>query len=148
MSITPYQVAHRFIGIEELPGSNMANPMIMAFLQLDADWPHDDAVPWCSGFVNWCFWFAQRPRTQSLRARSWLLLGDHIPSIEDARLGDVVILNRNGPQDPDIIEAPGHVGFYEKHDDTFVHLLGGNQSNTVKVSAYDRTHLLGIRRIS
>ena len=144
--MTPYQVAQRFIGIKEMPGHDMNTAMIMAFLQLDAQWPQDDEVPWCSGFVNWCHWFAKYPRTESLRARSWLLLGTPT-DLNQAEPGDIVIFNRGGPQDPDIIEAPGHVGFYMSSDQTFIHTLGGNQSNQVKESVYPINDLLGIRQI-
>jgi hypothetical protein len=56
--------------------------------------------------------------------------------------------NRGGPPDPTIIKAKGHVGFYAGHDDDLVEVLGGNQSNTVKVSRYKRDELLGVRRIA
>lgn len=148
MNVTAYEIAQRFIGTEELPGHNVNTPMIMAWLTLDQSWPTDDEVPWCAGFVGWCHWLAEKERTRSLRARSWLTIGEVIPTPE-AQEGDVVIMNRSGaPKDPTLIDAPGHVGFYVKHDDTFVHILGGNQSNQVKVSMYNKTNLLGIRRIS
>ena len=144
---TPYGIAQRFIGVEEMPGHNMNAPMIMAWLTLDQSWPSDDETPWCAGFIGWCHWLVERPRTRSLRARSWLTLGEVIP-IDQSVEGDVIIMTRAGaPKDPTLIEAPGHVGFYVKHDTTFVHILGGNQSNQVKVSVYPKADLLGIRRI-
>ncbi len=147
MSITPYEIAQRFVGTEELPGHNMNQPMIMAWLTLDQAWPTDDEVPWCAGFIGWCHWLADKERTRSLRARSWLTIGIHM-ALEGAQPGDVAIMNRAGaPHDPTLIDAPGHVGFYVGHDDTFVHILGGNQSNQVKVSPYNKMDLLGIRRI-
>jgi hypothetical protein len=46
-----------------------------------------------------------------------------------------------------VIEAPGHVGFYAGRFDGFIEVLGGNQSDTVKVSRYPSKSLLGVRRI-
>ena len=146
--ITPYEVAQRFVGIEEQPGHDMNAPMIMAFLTLDAEWPKNDEVPWCSGFINWCHWFALYPRTESLRARSWLLLGEHIILPHDAEPGDVVIFNRGGPDDPDIIEAPGHVAFLHEAHVATLSVLGGNQSDRVKISEYPIADVLGVRRIT
>lgn len=141
-----FDMAERFSGMKEI-GGDTDNPQIMAFLQLDADWPDHDEVPWCSGFVNFIAWIGRAPRSKSLRARSWLEVGRRI-QIDDAEPGDIVIFNRGGPHDPTIIAAKGHVGFYAGHDDELVDVLGGNQSNTVKVSRYKMSDLLGVRRIA
>lgn len=141
-----FDLAERFVGMKELAGDE-DNPQILAFLKLDADWPDRDEVPWCSGFVNYIAWLCRAPRSKSLRARSWLEVGQRI-ELEDAYPGDIVIFNRGGPPDPTIIKAKGHVGFYAGHDDDLVEVLGGNQSNTVKVSRYKRDELLGVRRIA
>ena len=147
MNATPYWVAMRFSGTREVSG-RAANPQIMAMLNLDAKWPEDDAVPWCSGFVNYICWILRVVRSKSLRARSWLTVGQVI-NLEDARPGwDVVILNRaGGPDDPNIIDAPGHVGFYAGQEGSWVWLLGGNQSDEVKLSRYPTKDVLGVRRL-
>jgi len=126
----------------------------MAMLKLDGDWPQDDKVPWCSAFVNRMCWFLRLPRSKSLLARSWLEVGHSVPLIEAIVGFDVVILKRgrgNQPG-PDVIKAPGHVGFYagyESGPDGFgkILILGGNQSDSVSVQAYDERRLLGIRRL-
>ena len=140
-------IAMKFIGIEEVPGAT-ANPMILAMLKLDGDWPQDDSVPWCAAFVNYIAWLCDLERSTSLRARSWLRVGVKV-DLEAAVPGDVVILMRGkGDQPgPEVIEAPGHVGFYMDRTDTHIGLLGGNQSDTVKVSQYPVERLLGVRRI-
>jgi len=142
--ITPFALAQRFIGIAEVPGS-AANPQILAMLKLDGDWPQDDAVPWCSAFVNYICWLLRLPRSKSLRARSWLLVGTPITAPEPGF--DVVILNRGGPQDPAVIEAPGHVGFFAGWEGSNVLLVGGNQGDRVSLSRYPTTQVLGLRRI-
>jgi len=69
--------------------------------------------------------------------------------LDSAKVGDVVVLKRGkGDQPgPEVIEAPGHVGFYAGRFDGFIEVLGGNQSDTVKVSRYPSKSLLAVRRI-
>lgn len=140
MYITPYQLAERFTGIQEISGS-MDNPQIMAMLKLDNVWPEHDEVPWCSAFMNYVCWLMRLPRSKSLAARSWLDIGRPI-SLEDAKAEyDVVILNR--PPNPE----SGHVGFFAGWEDDQIYLLGGNQGDTVKVSAFDSSRVIGVRRL-
>ena len=144
MNITAYILAQRFGGTVEVAGQ-MANPQILAFLRADAEWPEDDAVPWCSGFVNYVCKLLGVPRSGSLRARSWLEVGIPI-TLDEARVGwDVVIFNRGGSPDPTIINEPGHVGFYAGEDEHGIIILGGNQSDTVKLSHYPKKDVLGVR---
>ena len=141
-------MAQRFVGTKEI-GGDTDNPAVMAFLKLDNSWPEHDEVPWCSAFVNYVCWLLRLPRSKSLRARSWLLVGQAI-QLGDAEPGDVIVLNRgNGPQDPGVIEAPGHVGFYAGlgDDGDVIEVLGGNQSDGVNVARYSVERLLGVRRL-
>ncbi len=146
MEITAFQLAERFVGIKEVPGTEH-NPQVMAMLRLDQDWPEGDEVPWCSGFVNYVAWLLRLPRSKSLRARSWLNVG---VSPATPTVGfDVVILQR-GPgmqPGPSVIDAPGHVGFFAGFADDRVMLLGGNQGNEVNLRAYDEDRVLGYRRL-
>jgi len=152
--VTPYDIAKRFEGITEVPGK-VANPQIMSMLTLDAQWPEDDSVPWCSAFVNYCFWLLGLERSKSLRARSWLQVGIPILMVEAKPGCDVVILKRGSGKQPgpDVIDAPGHVGFYHDHlppgpnSVAKVLLLGGNQGDQVNIRAYDLSRVLGVRRI-
>ena len=143
-----FDIAQRFVGIEEVGGS-VDNPQIMAMLRLDAKWPSSDEVPWCSAFVNYICWLVRLPRSKSLRARSWLTIGRGI-SLDMAAPGDIVVLKRGkGIQPgPEITEAPGHVGFYAGRVGNLIEVLGGNQSDTVKISHYPASRLLGVRRLT
>lgn len=148
MNITAYELAQRFNGIKEVSGK-ASNPQIMAMLTLDSKWPEDDSVPWCSGFMNYICWLLRLPRSKSLRARSWLLVGEPV-HLGHAEVGfDVVILQRGGglQPGPDVIEAPGHVGFYAGREGGDVLILGGNQSDGVNISRYPQDRILGIRRL-
>lgn len=159
LSITPFQLAERFVGVKEIPGSE-DNPQILSMLKLDGGWPAmSDEVPWCTAFVNYIMWLLRLPRSKSLRARSWLDIGRPI-SLREAQIGfDIVILWRNNwPQPgPENTTAPGHVGFYagwkeddhpvDKHEG-YVYLLGGNQNDEVNLRSYPVERVLGIRRVT
>lgn len=148
-----YGLAMRFVGVREVAGS-ASNPQVLAMLKLSGSgdfdaWPEDDAVPWCSAFVNYIAWLARYPRSKSLRARSWLRVGVPIELGEAEPGFDVVILKRGRGEQPgpDVIKAPGHVGFFAGIDGPNVLVLGGNQSNAVTVAPYPRGSLLGVRRL-
>lgn len=162
MNITAYQLAERFIGVREMPGKNKNNPFIMSMLNLDAGWPESDEVPWCAAFVNYVAWLLRLPRSKSLRARSWLDVGRPVSLAEALPGFDVVILARGAKPYPpaDIIKAQGHVGFFAGYhvapiggEPGVVHILGGNQGNTVSTKSYElqdsdgENRLLGVRRL-
>ena len=143
-----FYLAERFVGLKEVPGTT-SNPAILAMLQLDAKWPQDDEVPWCSAFTNFIAWMLRLPRSKSLRARSWLGVGTPVSLSEASpRLNDLVILSRgiNSPG-PEVLDAPGHVGFFGKQEHTLVWLLGGNQGNSVSLAPFAVDRVLGVRRL-
>ncbi len=129
------EIAEREIGIKEAPG-HADNPRVLEYHQATSLGARDDAVAWCSAFVNWCMREAGVPRTNSAAARSWLSWGE---SLATPRKGSVVVLKRgNNP-------AQGHVGFYVGDGIGQIRLLGGNQSDQVKVSQFPKSMLLGYR---
>ncbi|MEE9158968.1 MAG: TIGR02594 family protein [Gammaproteobacteria bacterium] len=142
-----FDLAQRYSGIEEVGGS-LDNPMILAMLKLDNKWPEHDEVPWCSAFMNFICWLARLPRSKDLRARSWLTIGKGVP-LDKAEPGDIIVLKRGKGEQPgpEVIAAPGHVGFYAGMFYGFIEVLGGNQGDTVKVSRYPVDRLLGVRRL-
>lgn len=148
IEISAFQLAQRFVGVKEVAGT-ASNPHILAMLRLDQDWPKDDDVPWCSAFMNYIAWLLRLPRSKSLRARSWLLVGQPI-HLEQAETGfDVAILKRgrgNQPG-PTVIEAPGHVGLFAAREGNNILILGGNQSDAVNLKPFSANRLLGIRRL-
>lgn len=146
--VTAYDLAERFIGLKEVPGAT-SNPQILAMLRLDQTWPEGDEVAWCSAFANYVAFLPDLPRTKSLRARSWLRVGRAV-TLDEARKGfDVVVLQRgDGVQPgPEVIEAPGHVGFFDRIEAGRVWILAGNQGNAVSVQGFPIARLLGIRRL-
>ena len=147
IEMTAFDMAQRFVGIKEVPGSQ-SNPAVLAMLKLDGDWPEGDDVPWCSAFANYVAWLLRLPRSKSLMARSWLRIGRAVD--EDAEVGfDVVILKRGGGRQPgpDVLDAPGHVGFFAGVENGKVLVLGGNQRDEVNITPYPKSRVLGIRRL-
>ena len=146
--MTPYQFAERFRGeVKELP-SAASSPLIQWFHELAGLGPNEsDETAWCSGFVNAMAWLARVTRSKKANARSWLDVGQAVADLSDAQVGfDVVVLRRfiNGMDNG----VSGHVGFYAGHDDRFVYLLGGNQSDQVTLAKFAREAILGIRRLT
>ncbi len=139
-------VARAEIGVKEFPG-DADNPRIVEYLSstnLGAPSTSQDETSWCSAFVNWCVERAGYEGTDSAWARSWLRWGKDAGG--DPPIGAIVVLAR--PPDP----SSGHVGFLlEKpnltlpRDEQAIGLLGGNQSDSVRVSSYPVGRLLGYR---
>lgn len=139
MTIDPFTLATRFVGVKETPGVH-STPVVLAMLKLDDPWPQDDAVPWCSAFVNTICWLLRLPRSKSLAAKSWLAIGAGV-ELEEAVVGyDVVVLTRDGG---------GHVGFFAGRSGlTHVLVLGGNQHDAVSVAPFPVSSIVGVRRLS
>lgn len=138
MDVTAFWIGQRFVGVKEVQG-HASNPLILAMLKLDDDWPTDDAVPWCSAWMNWIAWLLRLPRSKSLAARSWLTVGRPIALDEAQAENDVVVLARDGG---------GHVAFFAGLEGDQVLLLGGNQHDAVNVSAFPRARVIGVRRLA
>lgn len=132
-------MAQTFMGAGEISGL-IDNPLIMAFLQTDTNWPQHDEVPWCSGFINFVCKSCRVIRSKSLAARSWLDFGLPI-QLNEAMIGfDIVILERG---------TGGHVGFFAGTEGiNKVRLLAGNQGNKVSIDSFPISRILGIRRLS
>lgn len=150
-----FDMAQRFVGVEEIPGV-ASNPMVLAMLQLDQKWPKGDDVPWCSAFTNYIAWLLRLPRSKSLAARSWLLVGKPIDLDDAEPENDVVVFKRGGANQPgpDVIKAIGHVNFFagleRSPGGALTHVLGvgGNQSDAVTVDRFPAARVLGVRRLA
>ncbi|MDX0262437.1 TIGR02594 family protein [Sinorhizobium meliloti] len=93
-------------------------------------------TPWCAAFVNAVLGAQGIEGTGKLNARSFLNFG--MPT-DAPKPGDIVVMSRGSG-------AQGHVGFFQGYDaNGNILVLGGNQSNSVKVSAYGTDRLLGFR---
>lgn len=149
MNITAYQLATRFDNLKETPGA-VHNPAVLTMLQLVDRSVADDETAWCSAFVHYITWMLDVPRSKSLRARSWLLVGKPVSVLEAAPGWDVVVLSRgDNPAPADVQKAPGHVGFFVARvgAPSKVRVFGGNQSNRVGYEDFPAARVLGVRRL-
>lgn len=147
--VSAFSMAQRFIGVKETAGQ-ASNPIVLGMLRLDQGWPSDDSVPWCSAFVNYIAWLLRLPRSKSLRARSWLTVGESVYVLVEASAAFDVVIVKRGPDPqpgPEVLDAPGHVGFFAGMEGDRVLILGGNQSDMVSVAQFPRADILGIRRL-
>lgn len=99
-----------------------------------------DETAWCSAFANWVCKKAELPYTGKLNARSWLKIGREV---KKPKVGDVVVFWRNNPS-----SWMGHVAFFIRETRDYIYVLGGNQANQVKISAYPKHRLLEYRRLT
>ena len=148
--MTLYEFAMRFVGTKEVAG-DADNPFIRWCHASTTMGEQPDSVPWCSSFVNRLCWMLRLPRSKSAAARSWLNVGVPVmgPS-DDPTVGyDVVILKRGSGEQPgpEVIDAPGHVGLFAGFEGGKVLVLGGNQSDAVNIQRFDRSLILGMRRL-
>lgn len=148
--MTGYERAQRFIGVHEIAG-NKDHPLIVWWLSLcgfDMASVHDE-TPWCSAFVNGMAWDVGLIRTKSALARSWLGAGVPIALSQAGPANDLVILQRgDGVQPgPENMTAPGHVGFFAGVEGSMVLVLGGNQTDGVRIARFPLTRVLGYRRL-
>ena len=130
-------VAKRELGQHEVAGANN-NPRIVEYHSATSLKATDDETPWCSAFANWCMKQVGIKGTGLANARSWLDWGR---KIDTPVPGCVVVLKRTSSP------TSGHVGFYMGPSTVTgrIQVLGGNQSDSVKLSNYPKTDVLGYR---
>jgi len=138
-------IAENEIGVQEWPGKEH-NPRILEYHATTTlgDWGRSrDEVPWCSSFVNWCFWRAGIEGTDNALAISWRYWHTQVKPIEDFQPGDVMVLKRKKRK-----RGGYHVGFPYGVDARHVALLGGNQDDMVQMSVYSRRKwdIIAVRR--
>ena len=119
------------LGIKEIAGSKH-NPSIIGYHATTGGFK-DDETPWCSSFVNWAIIQASIKGTNSARALSWNGWGQ---SLNTPAYGSIAIINYG--------KGKGHVGFVVGVNSSgSIILLGGNQSNMVKYSAFSPSSISG-----
>ena len=122
-------------GVAEIKGP-VHNPRIVEYHRGTTLKAKTDEVPWCSSFVNWCMQRSGTERTDRADARSWLSWGE---AIKKPRVGCIVVFKRG------LLPWQGHVGFFVGFCGGKVLCLGGNQKNSVNISAYPKNKVLGYR---
>lgn len=137
--------ALQYLGVKEIPGA-ASNPVIIDMAQglgVGKIYTNDD-TSWCALFINHLLRITGKPAVNIagnlynyLRAK-WMLHWGNEVKLEDAVLGDIVILDREGG---------GHVfillGFTK---DGHLIGIGGNQGNQVSIAQFSKDRVLGVRR--
>jgi len=127
-----YVIAFREIGVKEYPVGD--NGKIIEYHQYTSLKAKDQKTSWCASFVCWCFEQAGVESTNSAWAKSYLNWG---VKLDRPKLGCVVVLSR-GP-------VSGHVGFFVDDTAKGIVLLSGNTANSVCISTFDSSRVLGYR---
>jgi len=127
--------AWEFLGLKEIPGP-LSEEKIEGFHATTQGGASPDNVSWCSSFVNTCIILGGYTGSNSKAARSWLDWGKRTAPT----YGAVTVFWRESPE-----SWKGHVGFLVGLTVKDFAILGGNQSNEVRVSRYPRSRLLGCR---
>lgn len=135
------QVATKELGISEITGPNHNDRILQYSDDIGISWINDDETPWCSVFMNWVAMKSGVKRSRSAAARSWLNVGF---SVDNPEPGDIVVYWRGNPN-----SHQGHVGIFFGYssDKTRIYTLGGNQNNSVSISAYPAERVLDFRRL-
>ena len=145
--MTISEIIFNHYALKELQGPEENTPEILNFFkEIGHKWVKTDETAWCAAFANYVLKTTGFPYTGKLNARSFLKLGEQIsvpkPIGSSNEFVDLVIFWRES-----IESWKGHVGFFIKERGNLIYTLGGNQSNQIKISAYDRSRLLEYRRI-
>lgn len=122
-------------GVRGIAGSS-DNPRIVQY-HATTGHAQDDETAWCSSFANWCMIQAGHRGTNRANARSWLDWGQ---ALDEPRYGCVTVLWRESRS-----SWKGHVAFFNSMSGSNLSLLGGNQSNSVRLSNYASSRVLGYR---
>ncbi len=129
-----FTIAKAELGVKEVPGSG-SNPRIIEYDTATDLKATSDQVAWCSSFANWCLKQAGFVGTNDAMARSFLRMPAQLMRPVE---GCICVLWRGSPKGDE-----GHVGFLVKWDPYHVWILGGNQSDSVSIEAFDKDRVLG-----
>lgn len=129
------------LDVREVPGAG-SNPRIVMYHGSTSGGAMDDDVPWCSSFTNYCVEQAGMTGTDSKWAMSWHDSGWGRDVTDDPEEGDICVFRRRSGGPAGSVKG-GHVGFFTADLGERIALLGGNQSNRVKITRYPKDGMLG-----
>jgi uncharacterized protein (TIGR02594 family) len=125
------EIAKAERGTHETAGK-AANPRILEYHAATSLRARSDEVAWCSSFVNWCMKKVGIKGTNSAGAASWVGWGVAAPH----KYGAVVVIYNARMANSGLSTTGNHVGFLVEETKTHYVLLGGNQSDSVKISNF------------
>ncbi len=123
-----YNIAKRYMGLHE----NKHTGKLKKYMGVNPR-----RTPWCGAFVAVVSKRAGKSVPGGhLRAANWKRVGKAV-SLKNARKGDIVVIRT---------KRGHHVGFYAGRKNGRVQVLGGNQSNMVKISNFRASSVQTVRR--
>ena len=128
--------AVKHIGTKEIVGKKHSKTILSwaDALGLTSTYTNDE-IPWCGLFVAYC---CHAQALDVVKHPLWALNWNKFGNVAEVpMLGDVLTFTRNGG---------GHVGIYVGEDKTHLHVLGGNQNNSVSISRIEKSRLSQARR--
>lgn len=124
-----YSIAKRYVGLHERKHTRKLTKAVGV---------NPRRTPWCGAFVGAVLKRAGKPVPNGyMKASSWKRAGKRV-SLKKARKGDVVVVKT---------KYGNHVGFYAGQKKGRILLLGGNQSNQVRISGYRIGNVQSVRRL-
>lgn len=126
--------AKRNLGIAEIPGT-ASNPKIVQYwTDIRRSGITSDAVPWCAAFTGAML---ERSGIESTRFEGARSYGSYGKALDKPAYGCIVVFSRG---------VGGHVGFCIGEDTSGqLIIIGGNQSDMVKVSAFSKSRVVAYR---
>ncbi|MGB0871488.1 MAG: TIGR02594 family protein, partial [Flavobacteriales bacterium] len=126
---------------KEIKGTRHSQRILKYAKESGFGWVSEDETAWCSIFMNWVAKKASLKHSGKANARSWLNVGQAVNIPEP---GDVVVYWREA-----INSWKGHVGIFMgfSANGERIYTLGGNQKDSVCITAYSADKLLGFRRL-
>lgn len=131
----PIDVAQSFVdrfydndpsAISQWPAPSHWNPLIVKFFSATSYRANNDMIAWCAAFANWCLERAGRVGSRSAKSQSFL--SKEFKTTKDPKPGDLAIFTCYDKASGKSLEL-GHVTFFKnKVSDTFINVVGGNQS--------------------
>jgi len=125
--------AKKHIGLREVKGPEHAPEILAMWRDARLGGIKDDETPWCAGFACACLERVGIRSPRSAAARSFASWG---VQLKEPSYGCVAVFTRDGG---------GHVGFVVGKDAGSLRVLGGNQSDSVRVSPYPMSRLICLR---
>ncbi len=138
-----YLAALEFIGVREVPGSR-TNPKITQWIKEAATWldGDDSKTAWCGcfrGHLGLLTGTGVVP--EHYRAASWAKWGCAVPlDPQQWQQGDTIVMTRPGGNHVCLFHAVAKDGRIE--------CLGGNQDDSVNITAFPLSRITHVRRLS
>ena len=128
------EIAEGEVGQKEVKGGE--NPRIIEYHASTSLKAREDEIPWCASFVNWCVTQAGLIGTNSAAAISWASWGERIT---EPVAGCIVVIRqrKKGTDQATGSSSGNHVAFFNRIENGYIYLLGGNQGDSVKVSGFN-----------